>query len=421
MLTVIQRPSQERFQNLKPELLHEKEDAALTPIALGFANTVDYEMEWDARHIESLVRKVGLRPSEIHEMQEIRSLKDLLSSILFHMAEGSGCGMLMDDPAILEAFIAGTRGKTTLGGTNIRAALAIAELGGEALVHLVSVNPETTQRLPDGIRWVGGAQYRCCYPHAAIQYPVGASVRCGDACIVAPRSNRVIYSADVACAMLPIEPRFFEELGACRILVLSSFDLVRDEEILLDRLSAVRRGIDALRQPRPLIFYEHAHFASPAMERKVLSKLGGCMDVFSMNEDEFSALIGRRPDLLDAADVASGLSALRAMAGNATLVVHSQHWVLAHGARAAELIPAMQGGMDVSATRYRCGGVSPETIAQTRLLPRQPAAEDFARKLQLLLPCTHCLPAYRITDNRVTTVGLGDSFVGGFALAYCRK
>ncbi|MCI9255453.1 MAG: hypothetical protein HFI58_11650, partial [Lachnospiraceae bacterium] len=112
-------------------------------IALGLVNTVDYEIEWDPAHLEKLICRTNLQECDIRKMHKICTLKDLLSSILFHMREGTGCGLWVEDPEVIETFLEGTGYRVTLGGTNLRAAQVISTLGGRALVHLVSVNENT--------------------------------------------------------------------------------------------------------------------------------------------------------------------------------------------------------------------------------------------------------------------------------------
>ena len=56
-------------------------------IALGLVNTVDYEIEWDPAHLEKLICRTNLQECDIRKMHMICTLKDLLSSILFHMID----------------------------------------------------------------------------------------------------------------------------------------------------------------------------------------------------------------------------------------------------------------------------------------------------------------------------------------------
>lgn len=384
-------------------------------IALGFSNTVDYEIEWDASHLEKLIRHVGLYEDEIKEVQNIRSMKDLLSSILFHMREGSGCGLLTEKPQVIEEFIKGTKYEVALGGTNLRAAQIIAVLGGCALVHLVSLNEDTKKLMPVNILWVGGEEFQCCFPHIAIQFPKNACIKANDIEITAPRENRVIYSGDIACAQMPLNHEFFVRAGEARAVLLSSFDLITDPHILKRRVSEVKAGLQTLDRSRTVVFYEHACFADETAGDFVRNELGAYIDIYSMNEDEFQTLIGKKINLLDVTEVAEGLKATRKKLPTSTVIVHTCYWALVFGSRADELADALQYGMLTASTRYRCLKVDKAGIEATGRLPLQRQAEQFAKRLEAgLAGELRCLPAAEINVGSPVTVGLGDSFVGGF-------
>ena len=173
-------------------------------IYLGFSNTVDYEIKWDETHFLQFIEKTGIKNAEIKRIESIEGEKDLASSILYHMKKGLGCGMTVEDPKIIEKYIAGSKYRVTLGGSNIRAAEIISALGGKAVVHLVSRNRDTEELMPEHVSIIGGEQFRCCYPHIVIQYPKGMHIVVNDIDFITPRENRVIYSADKACAEMPI-------------------------------------------------------------------------------------------------------------------------------------------------------------------------------------------------------------------------
>ncbi|MDC7287255.1 hypothetical protein NXH76_05540 [Blautia schinkii] len=384
-------------------------------IALGFSNTVDYEIEWDASYLEKLIRYVGLYEDDIKEMQNIRSMKELLSSILFHMRDGSGCGLLTEVPQVIEEFIKGTKYRVALGGTNLRAAEIISALGGSALVHLVSLNEDTKKLMPANISWIGGEEFQCCFPHIAIQFPKNAYIKANDIEITSPRENRVIYSGDTACAHMPLNLEFFNRACKARAVLLSSFDLITDPHILQMRVSEVKAGLQAVDRSRTVVFYEHAFFGDETAGDFVRNELGGYIDIYSMNEDEFQTLIGKKINLLDETEVAEGLMAAREKLPTSTMIVHTCYWALVFGSRADEFTEALQYGMLTASTRYRCQKVDKAGIEATGKLPLQIRAGQFAKRLEAGFESgLRCLPAAEINVSNPTTVGLGDSFVGGF-------
>lgn len=389
-------------------------------IALGFVNTVDYEMEWDSAHLERLICQTGLRRRDIEEKKKIYNVKDMLSSILFHMEEGTGCGLLTESAEVIEEFMEGAKYQVALGGTNLRAAEVISALGGRALVHLVSVNRDTIRRMPKGVEWVGGEKYPCCYPHLAIQFPKNASVRANDIEILTERANRVIYSGDIACAQMPLNDEFFRRAKNAEVLLLSGFDLIRNADILQARLREVRRLTEDFGKGGPLIFYEHAHFADREFEDAVRLGLGPLLDLYSMNEEEFQTLAGKKINLLKAEEVCAALRSACGRLPGITLIVHTCYWALAVGERAEEVESALENGMMAATARYGCGSVDQSAVQAVRELPCKREAETFSEELKTDWgDGIVCLPVADMKNDISVTVGLGDAFVGGFLYKYC--
>ena len=85
---------------------------------------------------------------------------------------------------------------------------------------------------------------------------------------------------------------------------------------------------------------------------------------------------------------------------------------------------ALKGGITMASARYRFGDgftrADYDTMAFER---RNPAGAAVAVELQKTAPNLVCLPALQLDDPYPTTIGLGDSFVGGFiaALVGCGK
>jgi ADP-dependent phosphofructokinase/glucokinase len=143
-----------------------------------------------------------------------------------------------------------------------------------------------------------------------------------------------------------------------------------------------------------------------------------------MNEDEMQAYLGRTVDLLDAPTVAKAIRELHDVVPAPTLVVHSKHWALAVGQRAASLRPALVGGVTMASTRYWMGdGFTAEDYAATAsLTPGTTAQRLVSDVADLLGPDACVVPALDLTGVATpTTIGLGDSFVGGFLAALDRR
>ena len=142
----------------------------------------------------------------------------------------------------------------------------------------------------------------------------------------------------------------------------------------------------------------------------------------SLNEDELQSYLGRRVDLLDVDDVARALGEFRPFAVAPTVVVHTKYWSLAHGVRAGDYGGAITGGIDLASTRY-CHGddFTPDDLAETGRRPGHPGGAAFAIAIQARLgDAVRCVPGRLLEVASPTTIGLGDTFVGGFLAALVR-
>jgi sugar/nucleoside kinase (ribokinase family) len=105
---------------------------------------------------------------------------------------------------------------------------------------------------------------------------------------------------------------------------------------------------------------------------------------------------------------------VRALIPAPTLVLHTKYWALAFGAGA--YAGALDTGTVMAATRY-CHGddFTDEDVERLRARPRRPESVAFAAALRSRMGDTVvCVPGFALDVEHPTTVGLGDTFVGGF-------
>src|SRR5438128_689155 len=110
-----------------------------TSYVLGLGGTVDYEIRWDSRVVEALALEYGIRAAELSVSVPIGSERDLLRTLLAFVRDGVGGERFVASSDIVEAFAARFERRITLGGTCVRAALAMDKLGIASTVHLVSI------------------------------------------------------------------------------------------------------------------------------------------------------------------------------------------------------------------------------------------------------------------------------------------
>lgn len=390
-------------------------------VVLGLGGTVDYEIAWDSAVLEDLVARYGITAAELSTSVEITDERDLVRSVLAFVRDGVGGERFVASSQIVETFAARFARRVTLGGTCVRAALAMTRLGVPSTVHLVSIDDHVRRLLPPEVDYLCSAAADSTDPHLIVQFPAGARVRSGDVDLRAPHPNRLIYVNDLPNRELVLSPDLGDVLRTADVVLVSGFNTIQDAELLDTRLRELREHLRSL-PPHAVVVYEDAGFHVPAMSTRVRGALLDVVDVYSLNEDEMQAYVGRPVDLLDADDVTAGLGDLRGVVPARTLVVHTKYWSVALGERAPALGPALRGGVTMASTRYVHGDEL--TAADYARVATRPVHEGGRAVCEALASRfgegVTGVPAFVLDVASPTTIGLGDSFVGGFLAALVR-
>ena len=384
-------------------------------IALGLGDNIDYEIAWDSTVLADLVARYAIRAAELSTEQEINSERDLVISILGFVKSGVGGERHVASSAIIEQFARRFALKITLGGTSVRAAIAMRKLGHTSALHLATVNEHVRRLIPPDSPYVCSNGEESAYPHLIVQFGQGARVQVGDIDLCAPRPNRIIYHDDHDNIRMAIDEDYARLVTAAKVFLVSGFNAMHSEELLRERLDALLRVMAAL-PPDAAVFYEDAGFYDPSFSTLILSVLGPRISIYSLNEDELQGHLRRKVDMLDAAQVAAALADLHELIPAPLIVVHSMHWALAYGEGAGRMAAALKGGVTMATTRFCYGDDwTLENYAEIGALPpNQPGAQFAAVIAHLLGDRVCCAPVAHVEQANATTIGLGDAFVGGF-------
>jgi ADP-dependent phosphofructokinase/glucokinase len=175
--------------------------------------------------------------------------------------------------------------------------------------------------------------------------------------------------------------------------------------------------------PGAVVYYEDACFHEPTFSQRVRDALLDVIHVYGLNEDEMQAHLGHPVDLLSVSEVKRALTLLRALIPASTLVVHTRYWAAAVGEGAGEYAGPLNDGIVIASARYTYGDdYADEHVELIRSRPRRIEALEFAAALESRMGgVVRCLPSFNLDVAEPTTIGLGDTFVGGFLAAVCRK
>ena len=386
-------------------------------IALGFGNNVDYEIVWHAETLNKLVAEHRIYDAELSRAKDINSERELVASILGFVKAGQGGEQFVADGGLIERFASRFQKKISLGGTPVRAAIAMGKLGHTAALHLVSMNGDVRRLLPAGCPWLCSNPRDSHYPHLIVQYARGALIQANDIRIVAPAANRLIYHCNADNIAMRLNRDFADILPDARALLVSGFNAMQSEELLIARLE----DLSAMLEKSPVdavVFCEDGGYYDARFRRRLQATLGSRIDVYSMNEDELQEQVGAPIALDDARAVLAALDWLHRRISAKTLVVHTGRWALAHGEGAQQYAAALRTGVTLATTRY-CHGDGWKLADYRAMQERQPqpATARFAAAVNANRSDSCCVPVAAVEPRNATTIGLGDAFVGGFMTA----
>lgn len=383
-------------------------------LVLGLGGTVDYEIRWDAAVLGELAREYGVRRHELTTSSPIDDERSLVVTILAFLASGAGGERLVASSEIIERFAARFETVVTLGGTGVRAGLALDRLDIPSVQHLVSIDDNVRRLMPPGLTWVCSATVDTLDPHLIVQYPVGATLALVEGDVISPSANRLIFANDRPNREMAIAAELSDLLADAGAFVVSGFNTMQDAALLerrLDELDAAMASLPAA----ALVYYEDAGFYDRSFAAIARDRLLPRIDVYGMNEDELQEYVGRAVNLLDPRDVVAALDEAHRLIPAPALVVHTRYWSIAVGSRAHEHLTSLESAVRLSATRYRLGDAfGPNDLDATARLPRHDGGAKVIAAVRAHRADAVGVPAVVVDTDTPTTIGLGDSFVGGF-------
>lgn len=390
-------------------------------IALGFCNNVDYEIAWNAEVLEDLVVAYNICAAELAAPGAINTERDLVISILAFMSISGGGERFVASSALIERFAARFQKKITLGGTSVRAAIAMRTLGYTAALHLITMNSHVRRLLPRDCPYVCSNPQDSTYPHLIVQFGAGDQVRAGDIDIRARQANRLIYHCNAARISMKLNEDFADLIAEARVLLISGFNAVQSKPLLADRLASLKGVLQRL-PGDATVFMEDGAYFDPGFHQLIFRELGPTIGIYSMNEDELQVHLNRAVNMQDSESVIGALADVSGRIPAAAIVVHTRRWALACGRDAHRYAAALKAGVTMATTRFRHG--DDFTLANYNDIgARDPNAEaaQFADIMNAAGGANMvCVPVPAVEQENGTTIGLGDAFVGGFlpALAF---
>ncbi|MCY1152545.1 MAG: ADP-dependent glucokinase/phosphofructokinase [Sphaerochaetaceae bacterium] len=388
----------------------------MSNISLGFGNNTDYELNWDTEIIKELIRQFDIKNEEIKQKTLIDNERDLLIGMLYFLKNNMGGECSVIKSSILDTFASHFSYRITIGGTGPRAAIAMNTIGYESNLHLVVMNDKLKNLIPESVKYICSNEKVTYDIHLIFQYPKNINFSINNIKISTTRENRIIIGNNDVNSIMNLSQDYFDKyVKYSKVLMISGFNTMTDIDLLTERLNFIEENIKDLEDIK--IFYEDACFMSDEANALCKQKLFKYVDIFSFNEDELSTYCNKKINLLDEYEVLNSIEELYEKFKVDTIVVHSKYWAIAYGKNTDLYKPCLKGGITMATTRFRFGDLfnRKEQYIETNNLEDGEVEKAFSTKFNLIVKDKGvCVPSVKVSETDVTTVGLGDSFVGGF-------
>lgn len=334
--------------------------------------------------------------------------------------------------------------KYGIGGTSAQAAMALAAIGCPSLIHLTDDSKEVCDILysphihtvsPNG-HLIHTNQVRQRFEqeiHYIIQFKKGDVIRLGNQEVVIPESNRLIITKVTVNEIVPFSKPYFDyiEKHAKNITsnVLSSFNALKDEEILQERLYDVKQHIQNYKSTNEsaIVFYEDAHFHSDQIRKLCMETIYSEVDIVSMNEEELAHILKMYNFPIQIDDIISCVEGVKYLRDkfeiNKGIVVHTKDYSMYVGDKLDIDIDIesglIYGNMLATAKAMFGSYASKKQISKVLELPLSKKGLNFRKMISASNYASETiLVPTKYIDKPKYTIGLGDSFIAGVQICF---
>lgn len=386
-------------------------------IVLGLGGTVDYEIKWDNSVFQGLIDSFQIRLSEIATSEVITTERELVCNILAYLKNSAGGERQLDNSEIVKIFSNRFEKKITLGGTGVRAAICMRKFGITSTLHLVSIDDYVRKLLPRDCPYICSSDVDTLDPHLIVQFSEKTSLYVEGIHISPSRADRIIITCDPPNEILELSAKLTETLKKAKIFLISGFNSIHNESLLKLRLNEIEEYSESLPEGS-YVFFEDAGYHRPEFRPIVMERMARLSTFFSINEEELQGYLQRDVDFQDEASIVSAVHDISKRISVPILMIHTKYWSIVVGSNHVRYVDSLLSGITMATTRYIFGDdFTVEDFVSTGQLSKNQRSLEMADSINnQLANFGHFIPAFNAVCESPTTIGLGDSFVGGFIL-----
>lgn len=409
--------------------------------AMGYTSNLDILCDFRIEILNQLLNEhmPGVDLNQLHAAKSIKTVEDFIATVVYFCRSGIGGEVDIEEFGIIENLFSEKYG---VGGTSAQAAMALAAVGCSSIIHLTDDSKELCELLNSPHIYTVSANGKLIHTsevssvteqeiHYIIQFKKGDVIRSGNQKIVIPVSNRLILTKITVNETVPFSKPYFEyiEKHAQNISsnVLSSFNAIKDEKILRERLEATKKHIRKYKEKNAsgVVFFEDAHYHSDMIRKLCIETLYSEVDIVCMNEEELSLTLNMYQFPIDPQNILSCIEGVQYLKENLNIhkgiIVHTKDYSMYTGDKLDFDIESglMYGNMLATCKAMAGWYGSRKQISEILALPlsqkgvdnREAVAKSSYASNTVIVPTKYI-------DRPKYTIGLGDSFVGGVQICF---
>ncbi|WP_139891600.1 ADP-dependent glucokinase/phosphofructokinase [Bacillus sp. D386] len=409
--------------------------------ALGYTSNLDILCDFQIDILNELLAEYmhGEHLFDLKASKVIKTVQDFLSTLVYFCGNGIGGEVEIEDFKIIESFFLTKNG---IGGTAAQAAMALSAIEFPSIIHMtddskkvcdILCSPHIYTISPDGklIHTNQVTQRSEQEIHYIIQFKKGDVIRLGEQELLIPVSNRLIVTKITVNERLPFSHSYFEyiETHAKEISsnVLSSFNAIKDQNILKERLDFIKQHIKKYKANNEsgIVFFEDAHYHSNMIKKLCIETIYSDVDIVCMNEEELENMLKMYNFNINIEDIISCIEGMKFIKQNLMInkgvVVHTKDYSMYVGDKLdIDIESGLVYGNMLATTKAMLGWYgSMKQISRVLELPlskkgmsnREIIANSNYANETIIVPTKYI-------DNPKYTIGLGDSFIAGVQICF---
>lgn len=410
-------------------------------MALGYSSNLDVICEMNIDMLNDLIEKYlfGKTINDIKNISVIYTTEDLLHAIIYFCSSGIGGEVDIENEKLFYEYF---NFYSAIGGTAVQAAMALSKINCPSLVHLTDYSKEVCDILQNqyiftidennnlintGLKKQSSEQEI----HVIVQFKKGDVILLNGIKMEIPASNRVIFTKSTVNKVLPLNKYYFKwvEDNAKNITsnVLSSFNVIVDKNILLERLEYIKKHLSIYKKnnPKGIVFFEDAHYHDYKIKFIVLEELYSHIDIVSLNEEELYSVLDLYGFRIEFVDIDCYINALHLLKEyfnvSRAVILHTKDYSLyvgdklnidiEYGLICGNMFASAKAAYGDYGTKDKFSSILDYPLSDLGIKYYNHIKQNSYRDTVILIPSKYI-------DKPKYTIGLGDCFVGGFQLCF---